>query len=42
VKEHPDWFLQKPDGSVLNAGTYTLNPFNEDALDGLIRQHTRV
>jgi len=37
VKEHPDWFLQKPDGSVRNAGTYTLNPFNEDALDGLIR-----
>ncbi|NQU20117.1 MAG: alpha-galactosidase [Candidatus Nealsonbacteria bacterium] len=37
VKEHPDWFLQKPDGNVLNAGTYTLNPFNEDALDGLIR-----
>jgi len=37
VKKYPDWFLQKPDGSVLNAGTYTLNPFNEDALDGLIR-----
>lgn len=37
VKEHPDWFLQKPDGSVLNKGTYTLNPFNEDALDRLIR-----
>jgi len=37
VNKHPDWFLQKPDGNVLNAGTYTLNPFNEDALDGLIR-----
>jgi hypothetical protein len=37
AKEHPDWFLQTPDGSVLNKGTYTLNPFNEAALDGLIR-----
>jgi len=37
AKEHPDWFLRKPDGSVLNKGTYTLNPFNEDALAGLIR-----
>ena len=37
AKAHPDWFLQKPDGSVLAKGTYTLNPFNEDALGGLIR-----
>ncbi len=37
VKEHPDWFLRKPDGTVLNRGTYTLNPFNDDALDRLIR-----
>jgi len=37
AKEHPDWFLPKPDGSVLHKGTYTLNPFNEAALAGLIR-----
>jgi len=37
AKEHPDWFLPKPDGSVLTKGTYTLNPFNEAALAGLIR-----
>jgi len=37
AKEHPDWFLQTPDGKVLNANTYTLNPFNEEALDGLMR-----
>jgi len=37
AKEHPDWFLPTPDGSVLNRGTYTLNPFNEAALAGLIR-----
>ena len=35
--EHPDWFLPKPDGSVLTKGTYTLDPFNEAALAGLIR-----
>ncbi|MBL7222942.1 MAG: hypothetical protein ISS72_03730 [Candidatus Brocadiae bacterium] len=37
AKKHPDWFLPTPDGSVLNRGTYTLNPFNEAALAGLIR-----
>ena len=37
ARKHPDWFLPKPDGSVLNGGTYTLNPFNEDALARLIR-----
>ena len=37
AKEHPDWFLPKPDGSVLNRGTYTLNPFSKAALAGLIR-----
>ncbi len=37
AKEHPDWFMQKPDGSLLNGNTYTLNSFNEDALDRMIR-----
>jgi len=37
VKDHPDWFLQSPDGNLRKGGTYTLNPFNEEALDGLIR-----
>ena len=37
AKENPEWFLPKPDGSVLNKGTYTLNPFNEAGLAGLIR-----
>ncbi len=35
AKEHPDWFMQKPDGSILNKGTYTLNPFNKEGLDAL-------
>jgi len=37
AKEHPDWFMQKPDGTVLNKNTYTLNTFNEGALDRMIR-----
>ena len=37
VKEHPDTFLRKPDGSLKANNTYTLNPFNETALDRLIR-----
>ena len=37
AKEHPDWFLPRPDGSVLTKGQYTLNPFNEAGLAGLIR-----
>lgn len=38
VKEHPDWFMQKPDGSMLNdQGFYSLNTFNEEAVDRMIR-----
>ena len=37
-KEHPDWFVHKPDGSLfMDGGFYILNTKNNKALDGMVR-----
>ena len=37
-KEHPDWFVHKPDGSLfMDGGFYILNTKNKEALDGMVR-----
>jgi len=36
---HPDWFVQKPDGSlVTNRGFYMLNTTNKEAVDNMVRK----
>jgi len=38
VAEHPDWFVQKPDGELfMDHGFYCLNTHNEEALEGMAR-----
>jgi len=37
-KQHPDWFVHKPDGKLfMDAGFYILNTKNKEALDGMAR-----
>ena len=37
-KQHPDWFVHKPDGSLfMDGGFYILNTKNKEALDGMVR-----
>ncbi len=39
VKEHPDWFVQKPDGSLVSHhGFHMLDTTNEEAVDNMIRK----
>jgi len=39
AKEHPDWFLHKPDGSLFtHRGFYVLNTTNEEAVDNMVRK----
>ena len=38
VKEHPDWFIKKPDGELfMDHGFYCLNTHNEEALEKMAR-----
>jgi hypothetical protein len=38
AKAHPDWFVQKPDGSlVTHRGFYMLNTTNEEAVENMVR-----
>jgi len=38
VTEHPDWFVQKPDGTLhMDNGFYCLNTHNKEALEGMAR-----
>jgi len=37
-KQHPDWFVHKPDGSLfMDGGFYILNTKNKEAIDGMVR-----
>jgi len=37
-KQHPDWFMHKPDGNLfMDGGFYILNTKNREALDGMAR-----
>ena len=37
-KQHPDWFVKKPDGSLfMDGGFYVLNTKNKEAVDGMVR-----
>ncbi|MEI7908081.1 MAG: alpha-galactosidase [Verrucomicrobiota bacterium] len=37
-KQHPDWFVHKPDGSLfMDGGFYILNTRNKEAIDGMVR-----
>jgi len=39
AKEHPDWFVHKPDGSLFtNHGFYVLDTTNEEAVDNMVRK----
>ena len=39
AKEHPDWFVHKPDGSLfINHGFYVLDTTNEEAVDNMVRK----
>ena len=41
-KEHPDWFVEKPDGSLyVDGGFYLLNTANKEALDQMARRTYR-
>jgi len=38
-KEHPDWFVPKPDGSLFtHHGFYVLNTTNQEAVDNMVRR----
>ena len=38
VTQHPDWFVQKPDGTLhMDNGFYCLNTHNKEALEGMAR-----
>ncbi len=37
-KQHPDWFVHKPNGALfMDGGFYILNTKNKEALDGMVR-----
>jgi len=37
-KQHPDWFVKKPDGSLfMDGGFYILNTRNKEAINGMVR-----
>ena len=37
-KEHPDWFVSKPDGKLyMDGGFYVLNTKNKEAIEGMVR-----
>jgi len=39
AQEHPDWFVRKPDGSlVMHHGFYMLDTTNEEAVDNMVRK----
>jgi len=39
AKEHPDWFVHKPDGSLFtNHGFYVLDTTNEEAVENMVRK----
>ncbi|MBL7189847.1 MAG: alpha-galactosidase [Phycisphaerae bacterium] len=39
AKEHPEWFVHKPDGSLFtNRGFYVLDTTNEEAVDNMVRK----
>jgi len=39
AREHPDWFVHKPDGSLFtHRGFHVLNTTNEEAVDNMIRK----
>lgn len=39
AKEHPDWFLHRPDGSLFtHRGFHVLNTTNEEAVDNMVRK----
>jgi len=39
AREHPDWFVHKPDGSLFTShGFYVLNTANETAVDHMVRK----
>jgi len=39
AKEHPDWFVRKPDGSLVShRGFYMLNTTNKEAVDNMVRK----
>ncbi len=39
AKEHPDWFVHKPDGSLFShRGFYVLDTTNEEAVDNMVRK----
>ena len=39
AKEHPDWFVHKPDGSLFtHRGFHVLNTTNEEAVDNMVRK----
>jgi len=39
AREHPDWFVRKPDGSlVMHHGFYMLNTTNREAVDNMVRK----
>ena len=39
AKEHPDWFVRKPDGTlVMHHGFYMLDTTNEEAVENMVRK----
>jgi len=39
AREHPDWFVHKPDGSlVMHRGFYMLDTTNEEAVENMVRK----
>jgi hypothetical protein len=39
AREHPDWFVRKPDGSlVMHRGFYMLDTTNEEAVENMVRK----
>jgi hypothetical protein len=37
-KQHPDWFVKKPDGTLfMDGGFYILNTKNKEAIEGMVR-----
>jgi len=42
-REHPEWFVHKPDGSLFTGhGFYVLNTTNEEAVDNMVRKLYRA
>jgi len=43
AKQHPDWFVRRPDGSLVShRGFYMLNTTNEEAVDNMVRRLYRA